>query len=161
MAAVLFLFFPEEEGDFSGIVIIVHLPVAKFRAALIIGDHWLPRQVWSFTPTITANVVAVSRAWMRAGFLPCWQSILSRLQTDIYSRQGNCTPSPDQICTSISRPQLGKNSTQANASQVSFPCAVSRVEGGRRHFRITKSEILFGCVEWKYLSGGETFRPLH
>lgn len=157
MAAVLFLFFNEEEGDFSGIVIIVHLSVAKFRAALIIGDHWLSKQVWSFTPTLTANVAAVSRAWIQAGFLSCWQSAFRRLQTDIYGRQGNCTLSPDQICTSISYPQLGKNSTQANASQVSFPCAVPRGGGGGMHFRITKGEILFGCVEWKYLSGGETF----
>lgn len=58
MATVPFLFFFEGEGDiflfsfFFGITIIVHLPVAKFWAALIIGVHWLSRQVWSFAPTL-------------------------------------------------------------------------------------------------------------
>lgn len=136
MATVPFLFFFEQEGDFFGITIIVHLPVAKFWAALIVGVHWLSQQVWSFAPTLVANAVAVCRAWIQAGFLPCWQSAFSRLQTGISGRQGNSTPpSPDQSCTSISCPQLGKNATQANASQVSFPRAVpgapgDRVEGG-------------------------------
>lgn len=130
MATVPFLFFFEGEGDFFGIMIIVHLPVAKFWAALIIGVHWLSRQVWSFAPTLIANVVAVSRAWIHTGFLLCWQSAFSRLQIEIPGRQGNSTPpSLDQICTSISCPQLGRNSTQANASQVSFPHVVPGAPG--------------------------------
>lgn len=110
-------------------MIIVHLPVAKFWAALIIGVHWLSRQVWSFTPTLIANV-AVSRAWIQAGFLPRWRSVFIRFQIDISGRQENSTPpSLDQTCTSISCPQLGKNSTQANASQVSFPHVVPGTPG--------------------------------
>lgn len=99
-------------GGFFGIKIIVHLPVAKFWAALIIGVHWLPRQVWSFAPTLIANVLPVFRAWVQDGFLPCWQSTFSRLQMDTSGRQRNSTPpGPDQICTSILCPQHGKKST--------------------------------------------------
>lgn len=64
-----FSFF-EGEGDIFGIMIIVHLPVAKFWAALIIGDNLLSRQVRSFAPTLIANAVAVPRAWIQAGFPP-------------------------------------------------------------------------------------------
>lgn len=104
----LFFSFLRERGIFFGIMIIVHLPVAKFWAALIIGVHWLSRQVWSFASTLIANV-AVSRAWIQAGFLPRWQSVFIRFQIDISGRQENGTPpSLDQICTSISCPQLGK-----------------------------------------------------
>jgi len=135
---------------FFGIMIIVRLPVAKFWAALIIGVHWLSGQVWSFAPTLTANVAAVSRAWVQAGFLPCWQSAFSRLQIDISGRQGNSTlPSLDQICTSISCPQLGKNSTQANASHVSFPCVVPGTSGEGLAGGISgspKARSFFGCV---------------
>lgn len=43
--------------------------MAKFWAALIIGVDGLSGQVWSFTPTSTANAMAV----FMAEFLPCWQ----------------------------------------------------------------------------------------
>lgn len=71
MATVPFLFFFEGKRDFFGITIIVHLPVAKFWAALIIGVHWLSRQVQSSAPTLIANVMAVARACVethRMGF---------------------------------------------------------------------------------------------
>lgn len=67
-------------------MIIVHLPVAKFQAVLITGVNWLSEQVWNFTPTFIANTVAVSRAWIQAGFLLCWKSSFSRLQIAISGR---------------------------------------------------------------------------
>lgn len=131
MATVPFLFFFEGEKDFFGITIIVHLPVAKFWAALIMGVHWLSRQVWSSAPTLIANVMAVARVCVQDGFLPCWKSTFSRLQLDTSGRQKNNTsPSPNQICTSILCPQHGKkNQPKQMPSRSPFPRVVPDAPG--------------------------------
>lgn len=76
MATVPILFFFEGEGDIFGIMIIVHLPVAKFWAALIIGLHWLSEQVWSFTPTLTANNLDI--VWVLTMLANCFQQAPDR-----------------------------------------------------------------------------------
>lgn len=146
----LFFSFLRERGIFFGITIIVHLPVAKFWAALIFGVHWLSRQVWSSAPALIANVMAVARACVQDGFLPCWQTTFSRLQMNTSGRQKNSTPpSLDQICTSILCPQHGKKFSLGKCRPgLHFPCGAwcPRGRDGGSYFKVTKSKILFGFI---------------
>lgn len=149
MATVPFLFFFEGKRDFFGITIIVHLPVAKFWAALIVGVHWLSRQVWSSAPTVIENVMAIARACVQDGLLHAgkvlsagsrWTLLADRtalLQVQIKSALPFCVLSMGKKI-SLSKCLPGLHS----------PCGAwcPRGRGGRRCFKVTKSKILFGFI---------------
>lgn len=98
-----------------------------------------------------ANVMAVARACVQDGFLPCWQSTFSRLQMGTSGRQKNNTPpSPDQICTSILCPQHGKkNQPKQMPSWSPFPvwCLVPQGKGWWEVFQGHQKQDPF----WIYL----------
>lgn len=149
MATVPFLFFFEGEGDFFGIMIIVHLPVAKFWAALIIGVHWLSGQVWSFTPTSSKRcgcIQSLDTGWISPMLAKCCQQAPDRhfWQT---GKQHSAESGSDPHSHFVSSAWKRLNPSKCFPGLLSL-CSAWRPRGGssRRHFRITKSKILFGCT---------------
>lgn len=148
MATVPFLFFFEGERDFFGVTIIVHLPVAKFWAALIIRVHWLSRQVWSSAPTLIADVMAVARAYIQEGFFHAGKVLSSGSRWTLLADKQHSSKSRSNLHFRFVSSAWKKVGLSKCLPGSHSPCGAwcPRGRGGGKHFRVTKSKILFGFI---------------